>query len=562
MKNITKTILLISLIVTFNIVFSQEASATDALTVEQECTNDGLQVMVLDEDGNPVNEARVITTDTVRAAEVMRVFKTNESGGIIFTSFPDETWLKITKGGFYDKVVQTTQCKIAPFSEDSSQSSQANNIPRDPTRLRELGDNYVNYEAGMELDIPEGWNGAEIKFYKEFFENAPTLNEYDEELRQNVMDLFSGFTMVVLTPPNAFQENQENFEMITIFIMDGLSLNVASEFMSEGFLDVGIDSADLGMLPGRGISSESLKDSPCEIQTPSSILFVNDMKAIQITANCRDFDIATSMSSYNFATNTKIISISHIEAHYIENVAAPTKLADVLNTLRIENTIDISNPSHFAELVQANLQKEEILVGNDNYEIELVSLSDITDFSFDEENSMISFRPLIKNDHYLDFTQIHLGELFDDNFTVKINEKQFNGFVVYKDATTGEKLIDIPYVHPVEKIEISGILKDIESQDKKTQPKSQIPDWIRNNAKWWSEGNIDDESFVGGIQFLVKEGIMQIPETTTQSSEQNGSQEMPGWIKSNAEWWSQGLISDDDFIKGIQHLIEQGIIRV
>jgi len=88
-----------------------------------------------------------------------------------------------------------------------------------------------------------------------------------------------------------------------------------------------------------------------------------------------------------------------------------------------------------------------------------------------------------------------------------------------------------------------------------------IPDWIRNNVKWWVNGAIDDQAFVDGIQFLIKEGIIQIPETT-QSSEPTGSQEIPGWIKNNADWWSQGLISDGDFLKGIQFMVENGIIAV
>ena len=37
---------------------------------------------------------------------------------------------------------------------------------------------------------------------------------------------------------------------------------------------------------------------------------------------------------------------------------------------------------------------------------------------------------------------------------------------------------------------------------------------------------------------------------------------IPEWIKNNASWWSQNLISDDDFLKGIQYLIQQGIIKV
>ena len=87
-----------------------------------------------------------------------------------------------------------------------------------------------------------------------------------------------------------------------------------------------------------------------------------------------------------------------------------------------------------------------------------------------------------------------------------------------------------------------------------------IPDWIQNNAKWWADGQIDDNAFVGGIQFLIKEEIIQIQETS--QSITGDSQEIPEWIKNNADWWSQGLISDDDFLKGIDFMVENGIIIV
>ena len=35
-----------------------------------------------------------------------------------------------------------------------------------------------------------------------------------------------------------------------------------------------------------------------------------------------------------------------------------------------------------------------------------------------------------------------------------------------------------------------------------------IPDWIKNNAGWWADGQIDDNSFVSGIQYLIKVGII------------------------------------------------------
>jgi len=65
---------------------------------------------------------------------------------------------------------------------------------------------------------------------------------------------------------------------------------------------------------------------------------------------------------------------------------------------------------------------------------------------------------------------------------------------------------------------------------------------------------------VQGIQFLIKEGVMVIPETDT--SESSDSQEIPAWIKNNAGWWADGQIDDNTFVQGIQFLIKAGIIVV
>ena len=40
-----------------------------------------------------------------------------------------------------------------------------------------------------------------------------------------------------------------------------------------------------------------------------------------------------------------------------------------------------------------------------------------------------------------------------------------------------------------------------------------IPDWIKNNAGWWADGQIDDGSFVSGLQWLISNGIMSINRT-------------------------------------------------
>jgi len=33
----------------------------------------------------------------------------------------------------------------------------------------------------------------------------------------------------------------------------------------------------------------------------------------------------------------------------------------------------------------------------------------------------------------------------------------------------------------------------------------KVPDWIKTNAKWWADGSIDEDTFLRGIEFLMKE---------------------------------------------------------
>ena len=92
------------------------------------------------------------------------------------------------------------------------------------------------------------------------------------------------------------------------------------------------------------------------------------------------------------------------------------------------------------------------------------------------------------------------------------------------------------------------------------EPVTAIPVWIKTHAGWWAGGQIDDITYVSGIQYLIKEGIMVLP--STEMSESSGSQEVPAWIKNNAEWWASGQIDDITYVSGIQYLVKVGIIKV
>ena len=93
---------------------------------------------------------------------------------------------------------------------------------------------------------------------------------------------------------------------------------------------------------------------------------------------------------------------------------------------------------------------------------------------------------------------------------------------------------------------------------------AEVPGWVKNNAGWWADGTISESEFLTGIEFLIKDGVINIPPTQTSSPSESDmtEQSVPGWVKNNAGWWADGTISDQDFVNGIQHLVSVGLISV
>lgn len=100
---------------------------------------------------------------------------------------------------------------------------------------------------------------------------------------------------------------------------------------------------------------------------------------------------------------------------------------------------------------------------------------------------------------------------------------------------------------------ISGTISQINAET------STIPNWIRNNAKWWYQDQIQDSDFSKGIQYLIENKIMIISLTGEKTPHES---KIPSWIKHNAGLWANKTISDNEFVSGIQYLISSGIITL
>ncbi len=103
--------------------------------------------------------------------------------------------------------------------------------------------------------------------------------------------------------------------------------------------------------------------------------------------------------------------------------------------------------------------------------------------------------------------------------------------------------------------------KNLLLENSEVDPELAIPSWIKNNAGWWADGQIDDNAFVSGIQFLINEKILQIHHIG-HDVVPDPELAIPSWIKNNAGWWADGQIDDNAFVSGIKYLIENGIVAI
>jgi len=92
------------------------------------------------------------------------------------------------------------------------------------------------------------------------------------------------------------------------------------------------------------------------------------------------------------------------------------------------------------------------------------------------------------------------------------------------------------------------------------QEPTDIPSWVKNTAGWWADSQIDDATYISGLQWLISNGIIKIP--PTEQGTDAGTDIIPSWIKNNAGWWADSQIDDATYISGLQWLISNGIIKI
>jgi len=90
--------------------------------------------------------------------------------------------------------------------------------------------------------------------------------------------------------------------------------------------------------------------------------------------------------------------------------------------------------------------------------------------------------------------------------------------------------------------------------------KIALPFWIKDLAHMWiTEPLVTDKDFARALEYLIEKGIISIPYTEPGTETVSS---IPEWVKNNAEWWIEGKISDTEIALALQYLVKSGIITV
>jgi len=89
---------------------------------------------------------------------------------------------------------------------------------------------------------------------------------------------------------------------------------------------------------------------------------------------------------------------------------------------------------------------------------------------------------------------------------------------------------------------------------------TEIPVWIKSNALWWQQKQIDDSDFMAGIKYLIEKTMIEVDKNDLSNS--LTTKEIPVWISDVAGMWADDSISDEEFINIMQWLISKGILQV
>jgi hypothetical protein len=275
--------------------------------------------------------------------------------------------------------------------------------------------NYIDNALGIKADLPKKWMTVESTVY----ENNVPMN------------------VILSFPPLAILGGAENFTGIMIAHSDNESVSSVSYF-------------------------DFLESSGCTLTDNNvTILELNKMKAMEFNLICTPSGFTNyeiDALGYSILTEKNTFFIVYLGSES-QNRGTLVKFEEFKNSFYIEDTINLSDRNVTSSIYDMAIkQNDKKIDENISIPITLSKESEIQNFTFDVEDSSISFIPVANNDGYFQ-VDIGMDDILDPIYTVEITGHYAEYFIV-TDTTTGKTIVSIQMQSPQGEI----IIKDIQNK--------------------------------------------------------------------------------------------------
>ena len=153
------------------------------------------------------------------------------------------------------------------------------------------------------------------------------------------------------------------------------------------------------------------------------------------------------------------------------------------------------------------------------------------------------------------------GSEYDKNPVKYLGESKF---FPNKDTTNNVNVDE--EIQNKENRQTSSCLKDSNQVFERSDYTHTIPEWIKNNAGWWADGDIDEKEFLSAIDYLLSNEIlrinipreefhMELDSQTYYASRYNSDEiKISGWYEGDKQDWIRcDLSKPDSFYSGMMN---------
>ena len=331
----------------------------------------------------------------------------------------------------------------------------------------------------------------------------------------------------------------DNFAEELLFVKSLIPTQITFDSSSQHFIPGNLDSQITISL----LNSDSLEPLP----NKKIILTFRDALSTLTT----NVDGEISFSNSILSSTPTIIEVNFEgDSEYLSSKSSLTlyPLPNVTSSYVIMKILDSKNQYNFQDY------PIEILIFQDSYQNLFKQIKPDSTNLFDSETFWIS----------LPAEHTYFSEIYLDGRLFFVTEPQ----LLKKNDTILRELV-IP--------ELAQIKFNVVDQNNNPLQNFQIKNWIYSSSisngftdwidvlpntrePYVAEVILNDTVLANSDPFLIFSGERKIIDIViTESLNQN---KIPTWIKTNAGWWAEGSIDDDSFVRGIQFLIEEGIMTI